>query len=54
MEGFDTITMSYLASPISRIPNMQTAEYLSMPQLEVPEQPANFDTETFVRYVDLY
>jgi hypothetical protein len=49
MEGFDTMTMSYLASPLA-LTNMQAADYLnSIPGMDMPEQRSNFDTETFVR-----
>jgi hypothetical protein len=50
MEGFDTMTMSYLASPLA-LTNMQAADYLNaIPGMDMPEQRSNFDTETFVRY----
>jgi hypothetical protein len=52
MDGFDTMTMSYLgASPLS-LGNLQAADYLAaMPGMDLPDQRSNFDTETFVRYV---
>lgn len=53
MEGFDTMTMSYLASPLS-LGNMQGTEYLSaMSAMELPDQRSNFDSETFVSGDDM-
>ena len=50
MEGFDTMTMSYLASPLS-LGNMQNTDYLNpVPGMDMPEQRPSFDAETFVRY----
>jgi hypothetical protein len=50
MEGFDTMTMSYLASPLA-LGNMQNTDYLNpVPGMDIPEQRPPFDTETFVRY----
>lgn len=49
MEGFDTMAMPYLASPLS-LGNMQSTDYLnSMSGMDLPEQRSNFDSETFVR-----
>jgi hypothetical protein len=49
MEGFDTITMSYLAAPMSLQsvtgPDQQLA-FASMP-LDQLEQRSNYDAETF-------
>jgi hypothetical protein len=51
MEGFDTMTMSYLASPLS-LGNIQGTDYLNaLPPMDLPDQRSNFDTETFVRCV---
>lgn len=52
MDGFDTMTMSYLASPLS-LNNMQNADYLNaMPTMDMQQdQHSNFDTDTFVRYM---
>jgi hypothetical protein len=47
--GFDTMTMPYLASPLS-LGHMQGTDYLnSMPGLDIPDQRSNFDAETFIR-----
>lgn len=49
MEGFDTMAMPYLASPLS-LSNIQGADYLnSMPGMDLPDQRSNFESETFVR-----
>jgi hypothetical protein len=51
MEGFDTMTMSYLASPLS-LNSMQNNDYLNaMPPMDMQEQRSSYDVETFVRYV---
>lgn len=51
MEGFDTMAMPYLASPLS-LGNLQGVDYLSsVPGMDLPDQPSNFDSETFVGYV---
>ena len=50
MEGFDTMAMPYLASPLS-LSNLQGDYLNSMPGMDLPEQRSNFDSETFVRYV---
>ncbi|EYE95917.1 p53-like transcription factor [Aspergillus ruber CBS 135680] len=48
MEGFDTMAMPYLASPLS-LGNLQGVDYLSsVPGMDLPDQPSNFDSETFV------
>ncbi|KAF9894196.1 hypothetical protein FE257_007698 [Aspergillus nanangensis] len=48
MEGFDTMAMPYLASPLS-LSNLQGTDYLnSMPGMDLPDQRSNFDSETFV------
>jgi hypothetical protein len=49
MDGFDTMAMPYLASPLS-LSNMQGADYLNaMPGIDIPDQRSNFDSDTFVR-----
>lgn len=49
MEGFDTMAMPYLASPLS-LGNIQSADYLnSIPGMDMPDQRSNFDSDTFVR-----
>lgn len=49
MEGFDTMALPYLASPLS-LSNIQGTDYLnSMPGMDLPDQRSNFDSETFVR-----
>ena len=51
MEGFDTMAMPYLASPLS-LGNLQNVDYLSsMPGMDLPEQNTNFDSDTFVGFV---
>ncbi|KAE8147558.1 PhoG like DNA-binding family protein [Aspergillus avenaceus] len=53
MEGFDTMAMPYLASPLS-LGNIQGADYLnSMPGMDIPDQRTNFDSETFVSGDDI-
>ncbi|KAE8141476.1 hypothetical protein BDV38DRAFT_206669 [Aspergillus pseudotamarii] len=53
MEGFDTMAMPYLASPLS-LSNIQGADYLnSMPGMDLPDQRSNFDSETFVSGDDI-
>lgn len=51
MEGFDTMAMPYLASPLS-LGNLQSVDYLStMSGMDIPEQQPNFESEAFVRCV---
>ena len=51
MEGFDTMTMSYLASPMS-LNSMQQTDYLGgIPGMDIHDQASNFDSETFIRHV---
>ena len=51
MEGFDTMAMPYLASPLS-LGNLQNVDYLSsMPGMDLPDQNTNFDSDTFVGFV---
>ncbi|KAL4872157.1 hypothetical protein BDV12DRAFT_151149 [Aspergillus spectabilis] len=53
MEGFDTMAMPYLASPMS-LGNIQGADYLNgLPGMDLPDQRSNFDSETFVSGDDL-
>ena len=54
MEGFDTMAVPpYLASPLS-LGNLQGADYLNaMSSLDMPDHRSNFDTETFVRWVNI-
>ncbi|KAL4888117.1 hypothetical protein BDV59DRAFT_206387 [Aspergillus ambiguus] len=47
MEGFDTMAMPYLASPLS-LSNLQNDYLNSMPGMDLPDQRSNFDSETFV------
>jgi hypothetical protein len=52
MDGFDTMTMSYLAASPLSLSNLQAADYLAaMPGMDLPDQRSNFETETFIRYV---
>ncbi|KAL3438595.1 protein pacG [Aspergillus tetrazonus] len=53
MEGFDTMALPYLASPLS-LGNMQGTDYLNALQgMDLPDQRSNFDSETFVSGDDL-
>ncbi|KAL5337782.1 hypothetical protein BJX70DRAFT_222753 [Aspergillus crustosus] len=53
MEGFDTMAMPYLASPMS-LGNIQGADYLNgLSGIDLPDQRSNFDAETFVSGDDL-
>lgn len=54
MEGFDTMTMSYLAGGQMSMSNVTTADGLSMPMLPLVDLPldtldgqSNFDAETY-------
>lgn len=54
MEGFDTMAMPYLASPLS-LGNLQSVDYLNtMHGMELPEQQPNFESEAFVRCVFIH
>lgn len=51
MDGFDTMAMPYLASPLGTMNPLPNGDYLaSMPQMDMqhPQQP--YDAESFVRY----
>lgn len=49
MDGYDAITMPYLGNPMTVLPpNMHNTEYLSMSQLDGPDQPPNFDPDNFI------
>ncbi|PLN75519.1 transcriptional regulator PacG/VIB-1 [Aspergillus taichungensis] len=53
MEGFDTMALPYLASPLS-LSNIQGTDYLnSMPGMDLPDQRSNFDSDTFVSGDDI-
>ncbi|KAL2869933.1 NDT80/PhoG-like DNA-binding family protein [Aspergillus lucknowensis] len=53
MEGFDTMAMPYLASPLS-LANIQGTDYLNaLPGMELPDQRSNFESDTFVSGDDL-
>ncbi|KAL4912179.1 hypothetical protein BDW62DRAFT_30400 [Aspergillus aurantiobrunneus] len=53
MEGFDTMAMPYLASPLS-LSNIQGPDYLNaLPGMDLPDQRSNFDSDTFVSGDDL-
>jgi hypothetical protein len=50
MEGFDTMTMSYLAAPPMSLSNVTAADAMGMPMLPMEsglEHRSNYDTETF-------
>lgn len=51
MEGFDTITMSYLAAPMS-LSSVTAADQLAMPLLPLDnlDHHSNYDNETFAGY----
>lgn len=54
MDGFDTMTMSYLASPMP-LGHLQQNDYLgAIPGGDFGDQASNFDTETFMRCVPAY
>lgn len=49
MEGFDTITMSYLTPPM-HLPNVTAGDPLSMPMLPLDaglDHRSNYDADTF-------
>lgn len=49
MDSFDPFAMPYLQSPLS-INNMHPSDYLNaMPPLDMPDQQAAYDNDTFVR-----
>lgn len=51
MEGFDTMAMPYLGSPLN-LSNIQGTDYLNaLPGMDIPDQRSNFDSDTFVRCV---
>lgn len=51
MDGFDTMAMPYLASPLS-LSNIQGTDYLNgLPSIDLPDHRSNFDSDTFVRCV---
>ncbi|KAJ5628342.1 hypothetical protein N7490_010570 [Penicillium lividum] len=52
MEGFDTMAMPYLGSPLS-LGNLQGDYLNAMPGLDLPDHRSNFDSETFVSGDDL-
>ncbi|KAL2824542.1 hypothetical protein BDW59DRAFT_86059 [Aspergillus cavernicola] len=53
MEGFDTMALPYLASPLS-LSNIQGSDYLNaLPGMDLPDQRSNFDSDTFVSGDDL-
>ncbi|KAJ9364799.1 PhoG like DNA-binding family protein [Paecilomyces variotii] len=54
MDGYDAITMPYLGNPMTVLPpNMHNTEYLSMSQLDGPDQPPNFDPDNFIGNDDM-
>ncbi|RAK71793.1 PhoG like DNA-binding family protein [Aspergillus fijiensis CBS 313.89] len=53
MEGFDTMSMPYLASPLS-LSNLQGSDYLhSMPGMDMHDQRSAFESEPFVSGDDI-
>ncbi|KAK2759318.1 hypothetical protein FQN54_002796 [Arachnomyces sp. PD_36] len=53
MEGFDTMTMNYLASPLN-LGNIQNTDYLNqVPGMDIPEQRPGYETEPFVSGDDI-
>lgn len=53
MDGFDTMTMSYMAAPPMTLTNVASTEALSMPLLPMDnlDHASNFDADTFIGYV---
>jgi hypothetical protein len=53
MDGFDTMTMSYMAAPPTSLSNVASTDALSMPllPLENLDHASNFDADTFIGYV---
>lgn len=53
MDGFDTMTMSYMAGPTMSLSNVASTDALSMPLLPMEnlEHASNFDADTFIGYV---
>ncbi len=52
MEGFDTMTMSYYATPLNGLQaagiGIPAPDYIhSLPVVDMQEHHSNFDTETF-------
>ncbi len=54
MDGFDTMTMSYMAAPPMSLSNIPSTDALSMPLLPLDslEHASNFDADTFIGYVN--
>lgn len=50
MDGFDTITMSYLATPMSLSHVTQDALHVPLNMLDNLEHHSNYDAETFAGY----
>jgi hypothetical protein len=50
MEGFDTMTMSYMTAAPMSLTNVTATESLAMPMLPLDnlDHHSNFDAETFV------
>jgi hypothetical protein len=53
MEGFDTLTMSYMTAAPMTLSNVTATDALSMPLLPLDnlDHHSNFDAETFAGYV---
>lgn len=53
MDGFDTMTMSYMAAPPMSLSNVASIDAVSMPllPLENLDHASNFDADTFIGYV---
>jgi hypothetical protein len=49
MDGFDTMTMSYLGNPMP-VGLLPHTEYLQ-PGMDLQDQISTFDTETYMRFV---
>ena len=54
MDGFDTMTMSYMAAPPMSLANVASTDALSMPLLPLDniDHASNFDADTFIGYVN--
>lgn len=53
MDGFDTMTMSYMTGPPMSLSTLAPTDALSMPLLPLDplDHASNFDADTFIGYV---
>jgi hypothetical protein len=56
MDGFDTMTMSYMAAPPMSLSNVASTDALSMPLLPLDglDHTSNFDADTYIGYVIVF